>query len=329
MKAAVQEAMGGCLFLDEAYALMDSNAGIGGGGDAFSQEAMRTLLTEVENHRTNLMVVLAGYKEKMGRLMRAEEGLARRFPSRLHLDDYAPAELAAICETASRSKHQREFEPGLREKLATHIENFYWRDIAQQNAGLAVNLTERALDRQIIRIVSKYPQAFQVLGGAASPGGSPTEPAVMLRQRSTRGLQQIKDEVTVFTAADFGIEERPTLGDPELRQQVQAEVQRLTGMANVKTFFQEMGRTVAFVERGGDPRVLQTSLNLRLTGNPGTGKTTVARLIGRYLYAHGVLPRDAFVERNALALKGQFVGQTAPTVVEAVRDAMGGCLFYR
>jgi len=95
----------------------------------------------------------------------------------------------------------------------------------------------------------------------------------------------------------------------------------------VKAFFKELSRTVAFVERGGDPRVLQTSLNLRLTGNPGTGKTTVARLIGRYLYAHGVLPRDTFVERNALALKGQFVGQTAPTVSEAVRDAMGGCLF--
>jgi len=112
-----------------------------------------------------------------------------------------------------------------------------------------------------------------------------------------------------------------------MRLRVRQEVERLTGMAGVKAFFGEMARTVAFVERGGDPRVLQTSLNLRLTGNPGTGKTTVARLIGRYLYAHGVLPRDTFVERNALALKGQFVGQTAPTVTEAIRDAMGGCLF--
>ena len=44
----------------------------------------------------------------------------------------------------------------------------------------------------------------------------------------------------------------------------------------------------------------------------------VARLIGRYLYAHGILPRDIFVERNALALKGQYVGQTAPTVTDAM-----------
>ncbi|CAJ1421534.1 unnamed protein product [Effrenium voratum] len=327
VKAAVQEAMGGCLFLDEAYALMDSAAGIGGGGDAFSQEALRTLLTEVENHRTNLMVVLAGYKEKMGRLMRAEEGLARRFPNRLHLDDYTPAELAQICEMSARHRHQREFESGLREKLEKNIENFYWRDIAQQNAGLSVNLTEKALDRQIVRIVSKYPEAFAQMSLPSRSAGS--EPPSLSRQRSSGGtsIQQVKAEVAVFTAADFGIEERPTMGDPELRKRVQQEVERLTGMANVKAFFKELSRTVAFVERGGDPRVLQTSLNLRLTGNPGTGKTTVARLIGRYLYAHGVLPRDTFVERNALALKGQFVGQTAPTVAEAVRDAMGGCLF--
>eukprot|EP00928_Gymnodinium_smaydae_P088713 TRINITY_DN72776_c0_g1_i1.p1 TRINITY_DN72776_c0_g1~~TRINITY_DN72776_c0_g1_i1.p1 ORF type:complete len:1670 (+),score=274.26 TRINITY_DN72776_c0_g1_i1:66-5075(+) len=324
VKAAVQEAMGGCLFLDEAYALMDSASGVGGAGDAFSQEALRTLLTEVENHRTNLMVVLAGYKDKMGRLMRAEEGLSRRFPNRLHLDDYTPDELAGICEMVARTKHQREFEPGLREKLATHIENFYWRDIAQQNAGLSVNLTEQALDRQIVRIVTSHPDAFAVPG---MPGAEQAQAPNLMRQRSSISIQQVKEKVATFTAADFGILERPTLGDPEMRQMVQGEVERLTGMANVKAFFQEMARTVAFVERGGDPRVLQTSLNLRLTGNPGTGKTTVARLIGRYLYAHGVLPRDTFVERNALALKGQFVGQTAPTVIEAVRDAMGGCLF--
>ena len=51
--------MGGCLFLDEAYALVDN------GGDGFSSEAVRTLLTEVENNRTNLLVVLAGYRDKM------------------------------------------------------------------------------------------------------------------------------------------------------------------------------------------------------------------------------------------------------------------------
>jgi hypothetical protein len=68
VKEAIAEAMGGCLFLDEAYALADN------GGDGFSGEAVRTLLTEVENNRTALMVVLAGYADKMANLMRADPG---------------------------------------------------------------------------------------------------------------------------------------------------------------------------------------------------------------------------------------------------------------
>ena len=131
----------------------------------------------------------------------------------------------------------------------------------------------------IILILMIRHKAFSVPTGRAP--GTPQAPGAQPLERSrssTVSIQQVKQEVAVFTVADFGIQERPTLGDPELRQMVQLEVERLTGMANVKAFFREMARTVAFVERGGDPRVLQTSLNLQLCGNPGTGKTTVARL---------------------------------------------------
>ena len=149
VKEAVAEAMGGCLFLDEAYALAD------GGGDGFSGEAVRTLLTEVENNRTGLMVVLAGYKDKMENLMRADPGLPRRFPTEIHLDDYTCAEIAAIGKKVAKERFSMEWEAGLEERLAHHIHEAHQHEIAQHNGGLAVTLVEQALDRFTDRVVSE------------------------------------------------------------------------------------------------------------------------------------------------------------------------------
>jgi SpoVK/Ycf46/Vps4 family AAA+-type ATPase len=129
---AVAEAKGGCLFLDEAYALGDGGGeGAAGHGhaDPYAREAIRTLLTETENNRTNLMVVMAGYQDKMDRLMRMDPGLERRFQGRLHLPDYSADEIANICELVAKSRFGKTFEPGLLAVLARHINDFYWREI--------------------------------------------------------------------------------------------------------------------------------------------------------------------------------------------------------
>merc|ERR1712050_258454 len=102
-------------FIDEAYALADR------GGDKFSGEVVRTLLTEVENHRTGLLVVLAGYADKMDVLMDSDPGLRRRFSMVLHLEDYSPDELSEICEHAAADRFKLTFSPALRGELANHI----------------------------------------------------------------------------------------------------------------------------------------------------------------------------------------------------------------
>merc|ERR1712166_469788 len=298
VQKAVNEAMGGCLFLDEAYALAnDAN-----GDCPFAKEAVRTLLTSIENNRTNLMVVFAGYKDKIGNLMRLDPGLDRRFPERLHLDDYTASELADIAEYVAKCRFNKTLAAGVKDQLEHHIQNYYKKEIAEQNGGLSVNLCEKAIDRQLRRIV-------------ASPGFSDLDP----EEAKLRALE--------LTAADFDVEDKRKLGNEEMKAELDAEVDALIGMDNVKLYLRELADVVTFVEKGGDPAVLNTNLNLILTGNPGTGKTTVARLIARFLYVHGMLPKSNFVEKNGLELKGRFVGQTSGTVKEAVANAMGGCLF--
>ena len=152
VKEMVQAALGGCLFLDEAYALSGGGKD-GDRGDSFSDEALRTLLTETENNRTSLCVVLAGYREAMDGLMRADPGLVRRFPTVLHLDNYSPAELATIAKQTARSRFGLSFAPGLEAALGRHIARHHEGEIGQHNASLAVSLVEAAITRLAIRCV--------------------------------------------------------------------------------------------------------------------------------------------------------------------------------
>lgn len=297
VKRAVRDALGGCLFIDEAYALAEGGQDVAGGGDAFAKDAVRTLLTEVENNRTSVMVVLAGYKDKMARLMRMDPGLDRRFPQRLHLRDYSKDQLAEVCRIKARG-FGRTFEPGLLEKLAKHIGDFYHREIPQQNAGLALNLTEKAIDQQIERLVAHFG------GGSLSQDDRGTDLERTLSWGSV-GAAEMKAMSRILTADDFGISEQPTLGDEEEKEQVLAEVDAMIGMENIKQYFRNIEQSVRYVEQGGNFELLKTSLNMVITGNPGTGKTTVARMVARYLHAFGILPRDRFVEKNGLGMPYQ------------------------
>ena len=157
VKQKVQSALGGCLFLDEAYALAGER---GSDSDSFSGEAIRTLLTEVENNRTGLLVVLAGYQDKMKLLMQADPGMPRRFPQTLHLADYTPQQLAVICRKVAKSRFGMSLAPDLEDKLVEEFEGRYFVDIANQNGGLAVNLVENATGRLAERIMEQVrPQA--------------------------------------------------------------------------------------------------------------------------------------------------------------------------
>ena len=99
-------------------------------------------------------MVLAGYRDGMAHLMRADPGLARRFPTALHLDDYTPEQLAAIARQTALSRYGLAFSTGLEEALAAHIAKKHRGEIPKHNAGLAVSLVEGAMNKLASRLSS-------------------------------------------------------------------------------------------------------------------------------------------------------------------------------
>ena len=123
---------------------------------------------------------------------------------------------------------------------------------------------------------------------------------------------------TLLVADDFEMN-TPLGSTDDDKAELDREVEGMIGMSEAKQWFRDLKSKVKLVEKTGDRAVLKMCLNVIITGNPGTGKTTFARLLSRFMFTYGLLTKDHFVEKNALELKGEHVGETPRRVMEAIR----------
>jgi DNA replication protein DnaC len=236
----------------------------------------------------------------MHQLLVQDPGLSRRFPLRINLPDYTVLELSLIAQKVAMERYSCTLEEGLIEKIQRHIAEQHRAEICTHNASLAVGLVEQAVQRMTCRLMAESDNVLNA---------------------------EVSQHMNLLTAADFEIVATAEENNVLERARLQEEVEGLIGMHEQKAYIGRLQKRVEFVKNGGSPKLLETCMNVVLTGNPGTGKTTFARLMFRTLRAHGVLTKDVFIERNALELKGQYCGQTAPKIKEMFQMAMGGCLF--
>jgi type VII secretion ATPase EccA len=142
---AIKRALGGVLFVDEAYALSRE-----GGGPDFGAEAIEVLVKRMEDHRDELVVIIAGYPDLMNELLDSNPGLRSRFSRKLTFDDYSTEELIAIIH-AMAAAADYVIEPSADDRLAEIFDEAE-RDISFGNARFARTLFEQAVNRHALRL---------------------------------------------------------------------------------------------------------------------------------------------------------------------------------
>ena len=283
------KAMGGILFIDEAYTLSS-------GGDSFGQEAIDSLLKRMEDDRGKFVVIAAGYKNEMQSFIQANPGLKSRFTHELELDDYSPGELFAIFSSMAQGRNYRLSDEAavLAREAIADIHKKKSKDFA--NGRTIRNLLDDTIRKMSGRI-AKLSEA----------------------QRDVETLSTITDaDITYEVQKVKGVEE------------ILSELDSMIGLTKVKTAVRQLIETISMQKereaKGGGAAKMQ-AIHLCFYGNPGTGKTTVARKLGALFQTMGLLPTDNMVEATRADMVAGYVGQTAPQVNSICDKALGGILF--
>lgn len=145
-KEVINKAIGGVLFIDEAYTLVDDNA------QGFGQEAIDTLLKEMEDNRDNLVVIVAGYDNLMESFINSNPGLQSRFNRYIHFDDYSSEELCKIFDLLCK-KNRYVATDNAKKRLSKYFENYVENKNEKSGNGRDVrNLFEKIITKQANRL---------------------------------------------------------------------------------------------------------------------------------------------------------------------------------
>ena len=293
--AVINRAMNGVLFIDEAYTLAKD-------GNDFGQEAIDTLLKQMEDNKDKLAVIVAGYTKPMKRFIDSNPGLKSRFTRYVEFEDFDTKELLEIFENL-RQKEKIEISPIAQIRVNEVIQAMYdIRDESFGNARAIHNLFNHIIESLSIRFVNDDLQNNYKIE----------------KEDVDTAIKGMK-----LAIADVGSEREAMLSEGL------SELDKLVGLENVKLEIKKLTHFIMVQKRreaAGLP-TSSSSLHLVFTGNPGTGKTTVARIMGKIYYGLHLLNTSKVVETDRADLVGEYIGQTAPKTLEKIQESIDGILF--
>ncbi len=281
----INRAMGGVLFVDEAYALIPKNDS----GFDYGHEAVATLIKAMEDHRGEFCVILAGYRNEMHKMIASNPGFKSRIQFELDFPNYSRDELKRIADIMLSAKEYNADEKSISKILdITDIER---KDPYFANARSLRNIIEQVIMCQNLRTMGENKEI-----GIADVN------------------KYIEDNRIILPINETGKEQKLLSGEDEL--------DKLIGLQTVKRMVKKI-RAYA-KKNSNDP---DFNIHMCFIGNPGTGKTEVARIMSRILYEAGVLKEAKIIETDAHGLLGQYVGETGPKTLDKINEATEGVLF--
>ena len=295
MEKAVNEAMGGILFIDEAYNLIPMNNP--SDRDADGVAAVEALMTRMENDGGKFITVIAGYKTEIEEFIaNANPGLASRFSHRIHIDDYTPSQLSEIF-----IRHAEKKKFTLTDEAKALLEKKFEEMVTMKdknfgNARTALKLFDKTRERMSKRLRGK------IAGGLS------------------------KEALFTIEAEDIPYEAPRKVDVNECMRQLD----QLVGLESVKKEVRDLADAIMVEQERAAAEGRKPDIPLDhylFLGNPGTGKTTVARIMGDIFYSLGLLPSNKLLEVKPADMVMGYVGQTALKTRQTVQRGLGGVFF--
>lgn len=316
-QAIIDYAMGGVLFIDEAYLMMDSKGNTGSAGT----EATGKLLKNMEDHQNDFVVIFAGYEDAVNRLLSSNEGFASRVKHKIYFENFTLEELMQIFELDMKtySKNGAYTLDGQARKL---LEKSFEQERTSPTFGNA-RVVRNALD-MILDIHADNFMSHK-LSDAEKFVLTVTDVQEYVQMRDTQVLEDTRNFIAsqnldnqVISFAELKGRTKEGSKNPD------KDLQALTGLQVLKDEVKAMKTEFQFYD---GKMGTNEGYHMCFKGAPGTGKSTVAGIMTGYLYQMGIIRRNEYLDINGDFLRGMYLGHTGKRTEAVVQYCQGMVLF--